>query len=378
MNIILVYLGDLLHCPPAMSLGKVLEDLGYETKFITYDDEKLEFAKYFEDMTHVEQISIGASNTKSNPFIKFFRFWIIKHKLWNLINQYYNDDSLIWIVSNGSLKYFGKKLLQKKYILHLLELTEELYFVESRHLLPLSREYILNAVDVVECEYNRAHISKAWWGLKRIPSVLQNKPYNSVKIGKNNPITSNETVKNVIEKLKDKKIILYQGNISKERPLDNYIKAVAELGDDFAFVAMVNGKNPYQGKSSNYFYIPFVNPPFHLEVTSHAYIGILSYTPVKNSYSILNTVYCAPNKIWEYSQFGVPMISNDLPALKYHFEKYNDGIACIDDSVEAIKKAIVEISSSYDTYSYNSSNMFDTYDLKMEVNKILKRSKGNE
>lgn len=375
MKVILVYLGDLLHCPPAMSLGKVIDDLGYECEFITYVDQSDEFTEYFLGLTRTKFVSVGVSNTGGNPVKKFCRFWSVRRKLWEIVDSLYDEESVIWIISNGTLKYFGKKLLNKKYILHLLELTEELYFIESKHLLPLSRRYIENATDIIECEYNRAHITKAWWGLKELPAILQNKPYISNSIEKHNKITSNISIGKIIDEISERKIILYQGNISKERPLDNFIEAVSELGEDFAFVAMVNGQNPYKGKSKNYYYIPFVKPPYHLEITSHAYIGILSYTPIKNSYSILNTVYCAPNKIWEYSQFAVPMISNDLPALKYHFEKYKDGIAIENWNKQSIKDAINKIDKSYDNYAYNAKKMFDTYDIKNEVNKILKRIK---
>lgn len=373
MKVILVYLGDLLHCPPAMSLGKIIDDLGYECRFVTYADKSDEFTEYFSRLAKVEFVSVGASNTRGDSVKKFCRFWGVRRNLWKIIDLLYDKESVIWVVSNGTLKYFGKKLLNKKYILHLLELTEELYFIESKHLLPLSRRYIENAADIIECEYNRAHITKAWWGLNKLPSILQNKPYISNPIEKNNKITSNASIERIIEEISDRKIILYQGNISKERPLDSFIEAVSELGEEFAFVAMVNGQNPYRGKSKNYYYIPFVKPPYHLEITSHAYIGILSYTPIKNSYSILNTVYCAPNKIWEYSRFSVPMISNDLPALKYHFDKYKDGIAIENWNKQSIKEAIEKIDKSYVDYAHNAKKMFDAYDIKDEVHKILKR-----
>ena len=46
-------------------------------------------------------------------------------------------------------------------------------------------------------------------------------------------------------------------------------------------------------------------------MTSHAYIGAVTYTRTS-----FNHLFCAPNKIWEYSGAAVPMISDDLPGLQ--------------------------------------------------------------
>mgnify|MGYP000102112636 CR=1 FL=1 len=113
---------------------------------------------------------------------------------------------------------------------------------------PLSRKYARKATVVVECEYNRAHITKAWWELETLPEVLPNKPYIVNSILKNSSITRNDNVVDVIKAVKGKKVILYQGNISAERPLEPFIEAVEELGDPYVFVAMVNGDDPFQIK----------------------------------------------------------------------------------------------------------------------------------
>ena len=48
-----------------------------------------------------------------------------------------------------------------------------------------------------------------------------------------------------------------------------------------------------------------------MEITSYARIGINFYRP-----NCLNKAFCAPNKIYEFSGFGIPIIGNDIPGLK--------------------------------------------------------------
>lgn len=372
MKIILVYLGDVLNCPPAMSLVNSFNKLDKEISFICYPSNDKQFVEFEKSNTNVKFIKLGESNTKSNVVKKIILFLKYRILLKRLIDQEYDNDSIIWVLSNGTLKYFGKYLYKYNYLLHLLELTEKLYLIESKHMLPLSIEYARKALAIVECEYNRAHITKAWWNLSELPFVLQNKPFNHKTFNKDEGISSSRSISNLFEtELKDKKIVLYQGNVSKERPISTFIDAVSELGDDYAFVAMTNGDVDYKGKSTNFYQIPFVAPPKHLEITSRAFIGILSYTPIKNSYSILNTLYCAPNKIWEYSMFSIPMIGNDLPALKNHFLEFGDGVCLSSISIEEIKRAILTIDKNYTDYSKNSKLFFDSYNYENEVKAIL-------
>ena len=82
-------------------------------------------------------------------------------------------------------------------------------------------------------------------------------------------------------------------------------------------------------------------------------------------------MYCAPNKIWEYSGFGIPMLANDVPGLKYTVEANNAGI-CVDmSSVENIKNAIHGIDENYESYSKNSLAFFDSCKVDKIVSNIL-------
>lgn len=373
MKVILVHIGDINYCPPALNVINSLNDLEHEVIVCTTQS-KGNIKSKFTHNIQLEEINVVYEKPVS-IFKKFIRMLYIKKNIWEIVNKYYDNNSIIWVVSDVSIKHIGNKLISKKYILHLMELSESLTYYHKIKFLKLNANQLgNNAYDVVVPEYNRAHIVKAWWGLDKLPSILENKPYNKVSVKKNSVITKSSYAEDIINELKDKKIILYQGIIHKERPLDKFIKAVDMLGDEYAFVVMSKGENIYKDiKSSNYYFIPFVEPPYHLEITSHAYIGVLSYFPVKSDYSILNALFCAPNKTYEYGMFGIPMISNDVPALKYLFETNNCGVCINDFSEDHIYKAILEIEGNYDEISNNSLSFYNKVNVKKAVDDILNK-----
>ena len=192
-----------------------------------------------------------------------------------------------------------------------------------------------------------------------MPLIINNKPAPN-DIEKQSPVIHDSKGREIIKLLENKKIILYQGIVDQERPIQVIAEAVESLADEYAFVVMTESECQDLKNYSKTFVIPFVTPPYHLEITSWAYIGILIYTPVYGSFSSpLNSIYCAPNKLYEYSQFGLPMIGNDIPGLKYTIE-YNDMGICVDHlGPEEIKDAIMYIKETYMIKSSNSKKFFE-------------------
>ena len=380
MNMIVVHVGDILKYPPVISLINTLNHLNVKTDVITtqskFNTRMMENVVFHEIQLNYE--------SNDNPFTKLSNLFNIKRKIMSKIKALYAGDSVIWITYNVSLKHMDIKELKKyNYVLQLMELMEDVKYHDRLPFKINKFEVGRNALAVVVPEYNRAHITKVWWKLDSLPCILHNKPYYSETFEKNNLVNDPEARK-LLDTLSDKKIILYQGHLTKERPLDVFIKAIDKLGNDYAFVVMSGGKNIYENiPSSNYYFIPFVAPPYHLQITSHAYIGVMMYVPVKSQFSELNVLYCAPNKTYEYGMFGVPMLGNDLPGLNYLFETENCGTCFKEYTVEGICEAINTINSNYNTMSKNALSFYNKTDYKQEIIEILnvidkKRKNKNE
>ena len=368
MKVILIHVGDILKYPPVISLINALDAKGIETLVITteskYNDKIFNNVK-FEVLDFCYELM--------SPLRKLINIFSTRRNIEKILASQYNEDSIIWITYNVSLKHLNIKCLKKyNYVLQLMELSETIRFYEK---LPIKFDMPTianNAVAVVVPEYNRAHITKAWWGVDKLPLVLPNKPFYEENIVKNSNI-EDAVANEVFAKLSNKKVVLYQGILTKERPLEVFIKAINRLGDDYAFVVMSSGDNIYSEiESKNYYFIPYVKPPYHLQITSNAYIGVLTYISTKSEFSPLNALYCAPNKTYEYSMFGIPMLGNDLPGLKFLFETNNCGVCFEDFTEDSIIEAIKKIEDSYDVMSHNSRKYFDKVDYNDIVENIMR------
>lgn len=374
MKIILLHIGAIHKYPPALSVLQSIHDLGHEVTLITTDINNETRALCNHLKIDVFNIEVSYEN-KTNLFLKFLRLFKVKKMIWNAIDKVYDEDSLIWIFSNESIKHIGKRIYNKRYIVHLFELCDSLLYTHKLPFLKINATKLCNnARKVIVCEYNRAYITMANWKLKELPVVLPNKPYNKVTIEKNSYISYSKEVRELLRSLNGRKIIIYQGLVSEERPLDEYIKAIDMLGEKYAFLIMSDKSYLYKNiKSKNCFLVPFIPPPYHLEVTSHAYIGILSYVPTnKQLGSPLNAIYCAPNKLYEYSMFGIPMLGNDIPGLSLVFNKYNCGKSVKQIKADEIYSTILMIEKNYENMSKNSRQFYESIDIKNVVADVIK------
>ena len=120
----------------------------------------------------------------------------------------------------------------------------------------------------------------------------------------------------------------------------------------------------------------YITAPYHLEVTSHAFIGILIYAPVYGTFtSPLNSIYCAPNKLYEFSHFGIPMIGNNIPGLKYTIESYKMGCCLPFFNAESLKNAITDLTDNYETYAENARRFYDEDDKTSVIRLALTQKK---
>ena len=115
-------------------------------------------------------------------------------------------------------------------------------------------------------------------------------------------------------------------------------------------------------------HISFVTPPYHLYITSYAHIAIVKY-----DFVCLNAIFCAPNKTWEYTGFGIPVLCHNIPGLEYTIGNYNAGICCDMDNQQEIKNAIRKIDSNYEQYSKNAFAFYNSFDVREAVLKIVGR-----
>ncbi|MFA8434224.1 MAG: glycosyltransferase [Marinifilaceae bacterium] len=281
------------------------------------------------------------------------RDYILKLKAPKDIRRIKHD--ILWIISESCGIKIKKELLGRDYIFSIYELRDR----APKILKGIKRIAQKAKVNVVP-EYNRAHMLRLWLKLENTPIVLPNKPLLHPRKKKQDCTQA--------ALLQDKKLVLYQGHISRDRNLEALCKAVSSL-KDYTLLLMGDGGEYIEYLKEKYpkvIFLDFIRPPLHLNVTSYARIAVVTY-----DYYSLNTLFCAPNKIWEYSGFGIPMLANSIPGLVYTVGKYKAGL-CIDmDNPEEIKNAIVDIEKNYVDYENHANVLFESCNVKEIINRVI-------
>ena len=371
---------DLVYYPPVLSILKVSTELGWHAVFIgNYADDMQK--KQLEAKGVLFKPTVKMSDTASMPkkLIEKLRFRTQVYKYLNELAVTASD--YVWLFHSETLCLLHKLVGRYRVIYHPLEFTLPKADWKYRLLSPSLNlsETVRQACKVVCCEYNRAQLTKGIFALDKLPYVLPNKMYVPDEEESAFPSDIRKLVSPILSKLKGKKVILYQGVfLDRERRLEEFCEAVRTLPDEYILVAMGRGSEYYEALKKKYasdrvLFIPFIRPPYHLLITKEASIGVLSYFPDSTSIAgVINPLYCAPNKIFEYARYGVPMISNDIPGLHYLFMQYGCGeTVCSPMTTEAICKAIGQIQAHYADYASGAKRYYESVDVKKLIASIL-------
>lgn len=363
MKIILIHKAEFHKRPPVISTLSILLELGYEVILITTGISEEWKAKLANKNC---QVFTYLPKKNNNVIFKIHDYLSFKKFAYKHIDKFYDNDTIIWVESAYTIVALGDKLNKYKHILQIQELHESFKFQ-----LRAIAKVIHQSLAVFMPEYNRTVFYQVWFKLQHRPYVLPNKPYFIPTDSELDKLENK--YKNLIDIFNTKKVILYQGIIDPNRDLSNYIKATKKLGPDFQFVLLGKDYNMvdyYKSIDPTIIHIDFIPAPDYLCFTRKAFIGIVSYNT--NS---LNNVYCAPNKIWEYSYFRLPMIGNDIPGLKYSIYQYKVGV-CIDEhSVDSIYQAIKSIDKNYESFTFAATTFYNSINNLETIKQVLNNLK---
>lgn len=375
MKIAVIGTMSVAYFPPGINLVSALLDLGVEIVLVS--NSVNEMPSHIFDNQLFSAVELGERKTREE---KFARMIDSPRILRNFLKDRGGEFDAIWTLTDYAARACGKELFKYKHIMSLSELVEYTPAFLRRRMpfhSKVTKELARHAARVVVPEYNRAHIQKTWWDLPRVPAVLPNKSYPDYR---ENIPSMPLSLKSIFD-AEPRRVLLYQGVYAKDRDLSKYADAVDLLGDDYALylmgratTGMSSEVNEICNAHENVHDLGFIPAPGHLSVTPYGHIGLLPY--VANRYganSVLNPLYCAPNKIWEYSGFGLPMIGSDVPGLALPFLNYGIG-EISDGSARSIAEAVLRIESDYDTYSKNAEKFYDSVNVKAIVMDILQET----
>lgn len=355
-KILFILNSRLSYLPPFLALLDYLIDTGrFDISVIAAERESATYKEYGGRIRIINYYS-GRTN---DGFIDKFRFRLCQ-------TLYYNyrlrkdlkkiSYDILWVIHVNSLLPVRSLFKGKKYIF-----SDYEWYDHDKHRYKASRYAERHATVNVVCEENRAWLAKCNFNLNELPFVLPNKMWRRY---------GGETSEALLpDSQKSKKIILYQGILHKERPIDALCEVVSSMPE---FCLLLLGEESSYSKEllkryQNVYFHPFVTPPHHLAITKQAYIGIVVY----DGDNSLNCAYCAPNKIWEYSMYDIPMLYNNIPGLNYTIGNYNAGEVISLKDIESIKQAIYKIDNDYDAYKKGSALFYSSCNIGIIIDGIL-------
>ena len=370
-EITIVELNKVANYPPTQNLIKILLGKGYKVNFIGNCIE--EIADDIKENSLFNGIDVALFHKKMCKFEKVINLLYIDYMARKYLPDFMKNSNVLWVTSIRGVAGLGKNILKYKTILQFMELAMHGYYIKNYFRIPI-KKYAQSAWKTVVPEINRAYIQKIWWNLKKTPIVFPNKPF-SLDYGELSEYESNAISVMTNE---SRKIVLYLGGIYNDRDFETYAKAISKMNGYALYIVgkifSNDGKIMIERLQKEYgiVYLGGFNPPKHLAFVRYADIGLLPYKPIKSEgLSELNPLYCAPNKIWEYAGFGVPMVGSDVLGLKLPFEQWNIGRCCDLNDEDSIIKAIEEVDKNHDEMSKNCYKFYDSVDLEKIVSEIL-------
>ena len=366
-KIIVVHRRAFQQRPPVISVVKYMTELGYTPHVITTD-----VNEHYKDVFKKKGINYSVI-----PFqiTKNFILNALKGFIWGIKARReikrlakLNQNIVLWVEGNYTFESLTARFINKyRHILQHQELFDPL-ILKGRMTIFTLKKIMPTAIANLAPEYNRTQIYRAMLQLKQLPFLLPNKPAFVPSVEE--LAQFRVKYKDIVECISGRKLILYQGVLSGERNLDVFVKAIASLPKD-KYVLMFLGKKSskidyYKSLNPELIHVNYIPAPDYLFITSLAHIGIVTYLPVE-----LDLIYCAPNKIFEYGAFGIPMLGNEIPGLKYSVELAGCGLTCDDSSEVSILEAIEHIESHYTEMSKKARAFFDSIDNKSTIQKVL-------
>lgn len=317
--------------PPIISAVRALAELGHQVTLFTYHVPDGSFKGLKEE--NFKLITCDNNPYPKQAFCRVFATVKCYLKLASLILSFRKRPvDVVWV---GSWDYKGLKFITKK-ILGNAKLIYQFHEYEEWNF-----RYCRSADLVAVPEENRAWITFVKAELKNVPALLPNIPFDHPR--KKVDISEEPLLAELSRS--GNRIILYQGYLDAyKRCLNELIESLLYI-ENAVLVVMpafddsqrkkLEEKSTELGLNGRVIFIPYRPAPGHLRVVSMADVGIGLYRP-----TTINQIYCAPNRLYEFLGYGVPVVLPNVPAIKNLSELYSCIGVCEPDDPKSIANAI--------------------------------------
>lgn len=346
--------------------GSLLSN-GYDVKVLALHEEPLSEFEVISGIS-IHRIKLKTKHWSKNKMVQLIKYCEFLYKA---IKQCKGIDvihcnDLDALPLGFLLKKIFNKSIKIVYDAHEFEINQKpfqskisikvLYYIEK--FLIQYVDQIFTVSKSIAQEYSRMY------GIK--PVILFNSP-------KLREVKKSDIFRQKFSIKKDSVIVLYQGGLSRGRGLELLIEAFKKRDDRVVIVFMGYGElesliKGVSEKYNNIFFHPAVPPDVLLDYTAAATVAAVSYIYD----SCLNYYYCMPNKFFEYTMVGLPVIVSNLKDLAQVVSDNGLGVIVDENTSESINLAIDKLLlMDFDQIKQNALKFSKEYSWERQERKLI-------
>lgn len=279
---------------------------------------------------------------------------------------YFHDYYTILLAStvksvNGTFVYDAHELLLKA--------SGQKYSLREKFFIWVEKRWAKDAYCVIAANAEREQVMKDVYGLTNTLNVLNIADYKYKQAA--------GTVKN------DFDWIVYQGVVTESRKLSFFIKSLKHLPSNYKLMIIGGGPDggpgdrellegiaKQEGLFDRVLFTGRMANKDMMEKLKECKVGIITYP-----FNTYNNIYCSPNKLYEYTAIGMPVISSKQPFLEKVILSYNIGGMFDFEDEKAFADTVQKIISNYDEYTGNIPAFLKDYNIFIEKQKFVEALK---
>ena len=338
MKIVSLVINHFINDNRVFKTAKSLQDAGHEMEIVALHKDGLERYELFHEVPvrrlRPRAMSLRDGN-KLYGLIKYMSYCFLVVKKYRKADAWHCNDFEAMLI--GCVAKCTRPRLKLVYDCH--EYERERNGISStyrrfvRLFEPLAVRMAAAVITVSEgirLEYERIYHPRSL-------HLVMNVPHRAA------PPKSN-TLRELFKLRSDQKIYLYQGLLTHGRGVEMLLDVFGNMKDDRRVVVfMGNGRlvpmaQQYAAKSNNIFHHPAVPYEEIMRYTTSADFGVNSMQNVS-----LNYYYALPNKLFEYIQAGIPIVTNNLFECRKIVEDEGCGVVIEEFTKEGILDAFDRI-----------------------------------
>lgn len=282
-----------------------------------------------------------------------FRKYIFKHLVYHSFRFVFEEEIRKWApdvihAHDGISLPLAAKLASKLnakliYDSHELEThrTPPLSWAVKKHVQFIEKSYLIKAYQVITVSQKIADYLQNSYGIKR-PIVIYNSPPKFPKTQLfDETINPRTDVRNETSVGSNKKLLVYTGNITINRGLEQTVDAISEFNKDLKLVEefgeiyfAIVGKGTEEVKNlilkrimkkgiqGNVFFLDPVPPTDVSRYISTASVSVIPIIPASLSYE-----YAMPNKFFEAMLAKLPILGSKIYEMSIQIEKHSLGVS---------------------------------------------------